>query len=80
MLDFVLYADCVEKNPARYELHTEAAEWLFSDAVDTPPGEQGYTYQAVCGMLGLDPKEIREQALQLTREDLHRFSGDSTAT
>lgn len=78
VLDFVLYADCEKKDELRYELHTEAAAWLFSDQIDASPGVEKYTYLQVCAMLELDPKAIREQALQLTRKDLHRFSGDCT--
>jgi hypothetical protein len=73
MLDFVLYRETTE-GTMQWKLHVEAAEWLFSDALEYPIADEGYPFLKVCALLGLDPKAIREQALVLTRQDLNRFS------
>lgn len=81
VLDFVQYRDCEESSEARYLLHTEAAGWLFSDAIEGADGEYNkYTFLQICSLLGMNHTEIREQALNLTKEDLHRFSADTGST
>jgi hypothetical protein len=81
VLDFVQYQDCERSNANRYQLHVEAAGWLFSDAIEGADGEYNkYTFLQICSLLGMNPMEIREQALTLTKEDLHRFSADTGST
>ena len=78
VLDFALYKDCdKEEAPTRYALAVDAAGWLWFDG-EEPYDDQGrYTYRYICTLLGVNPTAIREAALELTREDLHRFNGDS---
>ncbi len=61
----------------RYELAVDAAGWLFWDGTESTDEEGRYTFLYVCNLLGMNAKEIRDQALALTREDLHRFNGDT---
>jgi hypothetical protein len=64
----------------RYELAAEAAGWLFSDMAESRDEEKRYTFLHICFLLGLNAKAVREHALTLTREDLHRFSADAGPT
>jgi hypothetical protein len=81
VLDFALYKDADrEKEPLRHALAVEAAGWLFFDGTESIDEEGRYTFLHICSLIGLNAKEIRDQALMLTRHDLQRFNGDAGST
>lgn len=78
VLDFVLYRDCSPaEDSLRHALAADAAGWLFFDGVEATDELGRYTFLHICMLLGVDAKQIRTQALALTRRDLQRFNGDS---
>ena len=77
VLDFALYRDAApEDDPLRANLAADAAGWLFFDGLESVDEDGRYTFLHICQLLGLDAKQIRDQALALTRDDLQRFNGD----
>lgn len=77
VLDFVLYRDAdPKKDPLRHELAADAAGWLFFDGTECLDESGRYSFLYLCSLLGVDAKQIRDQALALTRKDLSRFSAD----
>jgi hypothetical protein len=79
VLDFALYRDCdPEEDALRYELAADAAGWLFFDGIEATDEGGRYTFLHLCSLLGLNARMVREQALALSREDLHRFNGDGS--
>jgi hypothetical protein len=78
VLDFALYRDAKPADDMlRHNLAADAAGWLFFDGTESMDEEGRYTFLHICQLLGLDAKQIRDQALALTREDLQRFNGDA---
>lgn len=81
VLDFAMYRSRKKrKQPVEYKLGVDAAGWLFFDGTETHDSEGRYTFLYICALLELDAREIREQALRLTRTDLHRFNGEGRPT
>lgn len=79
VLDFVLYRDIPPaKDELRHNLAADAAGWLFFDGIETIDESGRYTFLYLCALLGINANEVREQALQLSRDDLTRFTGDAT--
>jgi hypothetical protein len=49
---------------------TDAAGWLFWDGEEETDEEGRYTFKYICSILNLDPTEVRQRALSMTREDI----------
>lgn len=73
--DYVLYAERRD-DPELHEIGIDAAAWLFWDG-EEEVGEDGtYTFLYVCGVLGLDPRAVRNAAAELTPQDLTRMNNN----
>ncbi len=79
ILDFVLYRHHSKAtHPEEYTLALDAAGWLFFDGHETVNEDGRYTFQFLCGVLELDPTQIRNAALSLSKADVQRFNGRMT--
>lgn len=56
------------------EIATDAAGWLFWDGEEEIDEEGRYTFKYICSMLDLDPTEVRQRALSMTREDIQTLN------
>lgn len=75
--DFVLYKECNPKtDPDKYGLADDAAGWLFWDGEEATDPEGRYSFKHICMMLDLDPKQIRDASLRLTRDDIQRLNNN----
>jgi hypothetical protein len=78
VLDFALYKDVSkQKDAVRHALAVDAAGWLWFDGEERIDAQGRYSFRFICSLLSVDPAAIRERALTLSRQDLHRFNGDS---
>lgn len=75
--DFVLYEEADSaKNPNEYELYVGAVDWLFWDGEEECDDEGRLTFRHICGTLGLDPRQIRQAALTMSRNDIQRLNNN----
>jgi hypothetical protein len=75
--DFVLYENADQKkNPNEYELYVDAVDWLFWDGEEECDGEGRLTFRHICSTLELDPRQIRQIALTMSRSDIQRLNNN----
>lgn len=62
--DFALYR---LPEDSHHKMHLDAAGWIFWD------GEEHMTFLWICDVLELNPKQIREATVRLTRDEIKRI-------
>lgn len=71
--DFVLYRDA-EEGTEEYQLAEDAAGWIWWDGEEESDDDGRPTFFHVCSILGIQPRDIREATLRLTREDIGKLN------
>jgi hypothetical protein len=75
--DFALYRECDPVAEAeKHGLAEDAAGWLFWDGEEATDAEGRYTFQYICMLLDLDPKQIRTAAMRLNRNDIQKLNSN----
>jgi len=78
--DVVRYRNA--KKPKHKKIYEEVYSWMYLEKpeYDDDPGDQLYSFEGICGILGWDPDCLRGHVLTMEVADLDRLGRNGNGT